>query len=107
MTEGNAPEKRFSTGAINATVWKNKGTSKKDGQEVEYRTISIERRYKDKNDQWQSTTSLRVNDLPKAALVLQEAYKYIVLRDTENQGSSKFAPVAEDSQDVTQEEIVM
>ena len=106
MSEGNLPEKKFSTGAINATIWKNTGKSK-SGEDVEYRTISIERRYKDKNDEWQSTASLRVNDLPKAALVLQEAYKYIVLRDTEKQETSKFSPVKEDAEDVPTEEIVM
>ncbi len=83
---GNTPEKKFSTGAISATVWKNSGKTK-EGEETEYRTISIDRRYKDKNDEWQSTNSLRVNDLPKAALVLTEAYKYLVLRDTSSTDS--------------------
>ena len=78
----NQPEKRFSTGAINATVWKNVGVSQK-GEPTEFRTISIQRRYKDKNDEWQSTTSLRVNDLPKATLVLQKAYEYIVLKSAD------------------------
>jgi hypothetical protein len=84
---GNQPEKKFSTGAISATIWKNSGTSK-NGQEVEFRTIQLDRRYKDKNDEWQSTNSLRVNDLPKAALVLNKAYEYLVLRDTNKQPSS-------------------
>lgn len=86
-SSGNTPEKKFSTGAINATIWKNTGTSK-NGQEVEFNTISLQRRYKDKNDQWQSTNSLRVNDLPKAALVLNKAYEYLVLRDTSSTPSS-------------------
>ncbi|MBD3163652.1 hypothetical protein GF323_00460 [Candidatus Woesearchaeota archaeon] len=78
---GNQPEKKFSTGAICATIWKNIGKSK-NGQEVEFRTIQLDRRYKDKEDNWQSTNSLRVNDLPKAALVLSKAYEYLVLRGT-------------------------
>jgi hypothetical protein len=86
-TSGNTPEKKFSTGAINATVWKNTGTSK-NGQEVEFRTITLQRRYKDKNDAWQSTNSMRINDLPKAALVLNKAYEYLVLRDTDSTSSS-------------------
>ncbi|MBU4501699.1 MAG: hypothetical protein KKA79_03850, partial [Nanoarchaeota archaeon] len=80
-TSGNAPEKKFSTGAISATVWKNSGKSK-TGQDVEYKTVTLQRRYKDKKDEWQSTNSLRINDLPKAALVLNKAYEYLVLRDT-------------------------
>ena len=78
---GNQPEKKFSTGAINATVWKNTGKSK-TGEEVEFRTITLQRAYKDKNDEWQHTNSMRVNDLPKAALVLNKAYEYLVLRNT-------------------------
>ena len=37
--ESNQPEKRFSTGAISATIWKNSGKSK-NGSEVEYRTVT-------------------------------------------------------------------
>jgi hypothetical protein len=76
--ENNQPEAKFSTGAIQATVWKN--TSDKDEQE--YRTVSLSRRYKDKDDTWKSTNSLRINDLPKAELVLRKAYEFIVLKDT-------------------------
>ena len=93
---GNAPEKRFSTGAISATVWKNTGKSKKTGEEVEFRTINLQRAYKDKNDEWQHTSSLRVNDLPKAALVLNKAYEYLVLRDTTSTASSQEEEVIEE-----------
>ena len=79
---GNVPEKRFSTGAISATVWKNTGKNKKTGEDVEFRSITLQRAYKDKNDEWQHTNSMRVNDLPKAALVLNKSYEYLVLRDT-------------------------
>lgn len=79
--EKNTPEKKFSTGAISATIWKNNGTSK-DGQAVEFSTISLQRSYKDKEDKWQTTNSMRINDLPKAALVISKAYEYLVLRDT-------------------------
>lgn len=79
---GNMPEKKFSTGAIKATIWKNKGKSE-DGQEKEYRTISVDRTYKDKNGEWQTTSSLRVSDLPKVVLVANKAYEYLVLKEAE------------------------
>ena len=85
---GNQPEKKFSTGAISATIWKNSGVSK-TGEPTEYRTVQVQRVYKDKNDQWQNTSSLRVNDLPKASLVLNKAYEYLVLKaTTDNQEDS-------------------
>ena len=78
---GNLPEKKFRAGAISATIWLNQG--QKDGNSVEYKTISIERNYTDKDGKWQSTNSLRVNDLPKASIVLQKAYEHIVLKEQE------------------------
>ena len=77
----NVPEKKFSTGVITATVWSNQGKSR-NGEQIAYRTVSLQRRYKDKNGVWQSANSLRINDLPKASLVLQKAYEYLVLRET-------------------------
>ena len=76
----NSPEKKFSTGAISAAVWMNTGKGK-NGQSEQYRTVSFQRSYKDKNDKWQTSNSLRVHDLPKAMVVLQKAYEYIVLKE--------------------------
>ena len=80
IEEGNMPEKKFSTGVISATVWKNQGVSKKSGEAVEFKTIALQRRYQDKDGVWKSTNSLRINDLPNASLVLDKAYEYIVLK---------------------------
>ena len=80
MESRNVPEKKFSTGVITATVWQNQGKGR-NGEIVGYRTVSLQRRYKDKNGVWQTANSLRVNDLPKASLVLQKAYEYLVLRE--------------------------
>jgi hypothetical protein len=77
---GNQPEKRFSAGAVSVSVWKNE-VKNKTGEQVEFRTISLQRAYKDKEDKWQHTNSLRLNDLPKAVLLLNKAYEYLTLRD--------------------------
>jgi hypothetical protein len=71
----NLPLKKFRAGAVSATVWNNQT---KDGEE-EYKTVSLERGYRDKEGAWKNTTTLRVSDLPKAALVLQKAYEYLAL----------------------------
>ena len=77
---GNVPEKKFRAGAISATIWLNKG-QRANGELSEYRTISLERVYKDKTGNWQSTNSFRINDLPKAAVALQRAYEHLVLNE--------------------------
>ena len=80
---GNLPEKKFSTGGLTATVWENQGKNRV-GIDVSYRTVSFQRRYTDKNGEWQSTSTLRVNDIPKASLVLQKAYEYLVMKELQN-----------------------
>ncbi len=80
-TIGNMPEKRFSTGALVASVWENQGKSK-SGEDVSFKTVSLQRRYMDKNGEWQSSSSLRLNDLPKASLVLQKAFEYLVMKES-------------------------
>ena len=83
IVSGNIPEKKFSTGGLTATVWENQGKSK-EGLDVSFRTVSFQRRYMDKEGEWQSTNTLRVNDLPKASLVLQKAYEYLVMKELQN-----------------------
>ncbi|RME52436.1 hypothetical protein D6783_04940 [Candidatus Woesearchaeota archaeon] len=78
----NQPVKKFRSGALTATVWRNE-TNDTNGNVTEYSTVTFERSYKDKNDMWKTTNSLRVNDLPRAALVLQKAYEYLALQKEE------------------------
>lgn len=85
MPEVNRPEKKFSTGAISAAVWRNNGVQ--DGQVTEFHSVTLQRSFKDKAGKWQTTQSLRLNDLPKVALVIQEAYKYLVMKGEEHAAS--------------------
>ena len=80
QVQGNFPEKKYRAGAVSATVWNNKG-QKANGEELEYKTISLERIYTDKNGKWQSTNTLRIADLPRAQVVLQKAYEHVVLQE--------------------------
>ena len=86
----NTPEKKFSTGAIIATVWQNQGKGR-NGEATDYRTVSFQRRYKDIDGTWKSTNSLRLNDLPRASLVLQKAYEYIVMKEVNSSSQSHSA----------------
>ncbi len=79
----NTPEKKFRASPITATIWANEVKSK-EGDLKMFRTISLERSYKDKEDKWRSTGSLRVNDLPKAVLVLNKAFEYISIKEESN-----------------------
>lgn len=73
------PEQKFKAGAISATLWKNQ--SQKNGQTIEYHTVSLERNYKDQSGQWKSTSSMRQTDLPKAVLVLSKAFEHLSMAE--------------------------
>ena len=68
----NKPIKKFGAGVISASVWKNE---LKDGNIVY--AVSIERRYQDKAGDWQSTSNLRMNDLPKVSMLADKAFEFL------------------------------
>ena len=72
------PEKSFRIGAVRASVWKNTRENK-DGKTFETRTVSLDRSYKDQAGNYKSTNSFNPNEIPKAILLLQRAYEYLVL----------------------------
>jgi len=76
----NKPVKQFRAGGVSAAVWSNPSVGE-DGVERQFMTVTLDRRYKDKDGNWQSSDSLRANDIPKAVLVLKKAYDYVVTPD--------------------------
>jgi hypothetical protein len=71
------PEKKFKAGSITATIWK--GTSEKGP----YYTVQLGKSYKDKlNGNWKTTSSLREHEVPKAMVLLQKAYEYVIVQQT-------------------------
>lgn len=85
-SESQRPVKSFRSGAIGVSIWENE-TISPEGVPTSYKTVSFDRRYKDKNGEWKSTNSLRANDLPKAVLILQKAYEYLVLTESHDEES--------------------
>lgn len=83
-TNSSMPVKSLRAGALQVAVWENETTGD-DGQARTFKTVSFERRYKNREGKWQSTNNLRVNDLPKAALLLHKAYEYMVLTQTDEE----------------------
>lgn len=80
---GNKPVKKYRYGAIQIDVWENevktaKGTAK-------FSSVSYQRNYKDKDNKWASTTSLRMNDIPKLIYGMQQAYIDMVNNSPEDE----------------------
>jgi len=72
--EKNKPEHKVKVGCVSATVWKN--TIKKNGNEIEVRSITIEKNYKD-GENWKTTSSFNTNDLQKVIMCATEAFSLI------------------------------
>ena len=79
------PTKKFKVGGIAVAIWANQAVNPKSGQPETFHSIKLERRYKDKGGDWQSSDSMRTNDLPKAILALSKAYEFIVLEEPEQE----------------------
>jgi hypothetical protein len=79
-----APAKKFAAGGIQVAIWENKG---REGNN--YYTVSFDKRYKDKEGNWKSTTSLKANDLPKAVLALEKAFEFVSLKEPEQEESQE------------------
>lgn len=75
MVENNKPIKTYKVGVLSLSMWENE---LKDGK---VNTFTFQRGYKDTNDKWQHTQQLRLSDLPKLRILLEEAYKDVVLTE--------------------------
>jgi len=75
------PEKKFSCGSISASIWAN--TKIVTGETVKFYSVTITKTYKE-GESWKYTDSFDIEDIPKVALVANEAYKYIRLKSTDS-----------------------
>ena len=75
------PEKKFKCGPISASLWAEDKTM--ENGVVKFYSINITKAYKD-GDNWKNTNNFNAEDLPKVALVANEAYKYIRLKSTDS-----------------------
>ena len=74
----NRPERVFQHGGVKAAIFTN--DYEKDGESFTKNSISVQKIYRDKEGMFKTTTSLYVNDLPKAILVLQKAFDYLTVK---------------------------
>ena len=82
------PEKQFRAGAVRAAIWRNEVDQ--NGRTVVRHSVRLTKRYCDRDGQWKDSDTLFVNDLPRARLVLDKAFEYIVLKgDHDSQDDAK------------------
>lgn len=74
------PVHKASLGALQLAVWANEHEME-TGEIRVFHTITLERSYKDKNDEWQKTHQLRESDLGEAICLLQNGQDYLIRTD--------------------------
>ena len=79
--ENSKPVKSFSTGNIQASIWRNE--IEQDGQTVVRQSVRIQKQYKNDKGEWQNTDYYFPDDLPKLILVAQKAFDFVSLRANE------------------------
>ena len=73
------PEKRFQKGACSVSIFTNE--VEKNGKPIRIKKAVFQKRYRDAQGEWQNTSSLDVNDIPKAVKALDAAYDYLTSKD--------------------------
>jgi hypothetical protein len=89
------PVAKFKAGQVSSALWENEITV--NGRKVTMLKASVQRRYKDKDGQWKSSSSFSRNEIPMAIYCLQKAFDKIIE-----------AQIGESSEDgVVEEEMAM
>ena len=87
------PIKTFSSGALNIAIWKNKTEATDDKPSSAFPSVTFERRYKDKEDNWKTTYYLNKRDLIKLEVALRKlidwAYSENVFKGTNTDEEEK------------------
>lgn len=78
-----APEKTFRIGSVSASVFVNH-VQADSGKRI-IRNVNLQRRYKD-GDEWKSSTSFGLADLPQAIRALQLAQQHVEAEEADVTG---------------------
>ena len=81
------PDIVFKHGRCSAAVFSKEVT--RGEKTFHVRSVSFQKRYLDKNGEWQTSSYLDVNDLPKAALVLSKAFDYLTSGGLREEGDEE------------------
>ena len=81
MVGNQTPIAKFRAGAVSAALWENDIEVK--GRTITILKATVQRRYKDKDDNWQSSNSFSRNEIPLAIYCLQKCFEKIIEKQGE------------------------
>lgn len=86
MTGQQLPVARFKAGQVSAALWENEVQMPRGT--VKILKATVQRRYRDKSGEWQSSGSFSRNELPLAIHCLQKAFEKIIELQNEEPGGN-------------------
>jgi len=86
------PVAKFKAGQVSAAIWENEVQMPRGT--VRILKATVQRRYKDRGGQWQSSTSFSRNEIPLAIHCLQKSFERIIEIQNEEPGSDNVEEVA-------------
>ncbi len=75
------PVKAFRVGYVSASIFINEVDT--EGGPKKIRNVNLQRRYRDTEGEWQTSTSFGLADLPQAISVLQMAMEYVASKEAD------------------------
>ena len=91
---GQTPMAKFKAGQVSSALWENEIEVK--GKTVTILKATVQRRYKDKENNWQSSGSFSRNEIPLAVYCLQQAFQKIIetqSKQSSDNGNTEEAPI--------------
>ena len=80
------PVAKLRAGQVSSALWENQIQVK--GAAVTILKATVQRRYKDRDGNWQSSSSFSRNEIPLAIHCLRKAFEKIIEIQSENAGNS-------------------
>ena len=81
MANGNKPEKTVRLGLVSAAIFANVREGNGEANERVIRSVQLQRRYRDADGTWKTSTSFDVSNLPTAIEALRLAFMYLVTQE--------------------------
>lgn len=75
------PVAKFRSGALQAAIWSNE--IEKDNEKFEAFSFTLERSYKDKEDEWQKTNLMRKRDVANLYALMNKILEYLYIDEDE------------------------
>ena len=85
---GQKPVAKFIAGQISAALWENEIVVK-SGKKAKMLKTTVQRRFKDKDGQWKSSSSFNRNEIPLAIYCLKKSFEHMIesRKSDENNGA--------------------